>query len=232
MKSNIFRELLHYASYTEKKPRENIFTGSFAYLLAENKELLSVFAGEILRRYAVRYSKSRKPDIAFDSLRVFPQQSYPRRLKEIDRDKKGAVDRVDIVIRDEEKSFGILIENKIDAHISSSQSLRYSKHLGDYTTGGVLVFITKSGRDPIEGDFEYVQLRWADVYQILTRFLMRKRDEVTEFLVTNFLEYMKEEGMGAFEGFRKSEIGGALWAEYYEFHCRLVSLYSQKTENR
>jgi len=227
MKVNIFKSLLKYASYTKKKPRENIFTGAFAFLLTENKGLRVSFVRFLLRRYKEKYKKFKRPkEIPLISLSISSQTSH-RRISE-EESQKTKRDQIDIEISDENRKFGIFIENKIGAPLGKKQAEKYWKTLCDlYGENGILAFITESGTHQISPNIKYVQIKWSDVYDLFSKYVRQDKNIINHYLLKRFLEYMKEEGMASFEGFDRKEMIGNQWEVTYNLINKIKSILQE-----
>jgi hypothetical protein len=212
--ANIFKSLLKYASYTEKKPRENIFTGAFAFLLTENNGLRRSFIKYLLNEYKKKYPKFQIPTrISLEKLEVSPQASH-RRPRFVE---KAGKDIIDIEIGDIQKRFGIFIENKIGAPLGKRQAEKYWKTLYDlYGENGILAFITESGRHQLSP--------WSDVYDLFSKYVRQDKNIINHYLLKRFLEYMKEEGMASFEGFDRKEMIGNQWEVTYNLINKIKSI--------
>lgn len=222
MTANVFKELLKYASYTEKTPRENIFTGSFVFLLKENANLKNHFVTDLLRRYKQKYKGISLPNVSADDLTVLSQTSHFRRLGNIEINR----DQIDVEIGDEKNKFGVFIENKIGASLGVKQDVRYRRSLDKKYKNGILAFITLSGAQPIKEGIRHIQLRWADIYDIFKAFLKKETDKTSRYLLVNFLEYMKEENMSSFEGLTRNDPKGNQWLQSYVLQNKLETVLS------
>lgn len=230
MKANIFKSLLKYASYTKKKPRENIFTGSFAFLLSEHKGLRNSFVRFLIKRYRESHRRFRMTQgVNLKSLIVSPQSTYRRFSRE--ETSKMRRDQIDIEIGDSKKRFGIFIENKIGADLGYRQDKRYRITLDRQYDKGMLVFITMSGNRKISKNIEHIQVKWSDVYIWLSCHRKRiertnnvRKNVIKQYLMDKFLEYMEGENMASFIGFKKKEITGKQWVSTYVLASKIRTM--------
>ena len=79
--------------------------------------------------------------------------------------------KIDIEISDENRRFGIFIENKIGAPLGKKQAEKYWKTLCDiYGENGILSFITESGRHQISPNINMFKLngQMSTIYLVNT----------------------------------------------------------------
>ena len=186
MSESIFTKLKSYTPTAGRDAREDYLTELFSYML-NNVEGLKEGYVDFL------YSK----------------------LKEINNNKNEEITvetqvsirngRIDLLIQN--GSEGFICEHKVYSGLSDGQISKYVEGMKEYnpTKKYHTVLITASVMQHTQK--ADITLTWADIYEFLDSFKMNNTLQVIDdFLITQLLSYLKEQGLGRYESISYDEI--------------------------
>lgn len=209
---SIFSCLKHYAPSEGSDPKEDYFTQMIAWMLENMPGLAHAYVDLLCGKLHIQLNHSTEK-ISVDTQRV------------IDID--DGIGRIDLLIR-VGSSIGFVCEHKVNSELSENQIAKYMAHtdqLGNGRFYSVLVTLNAQQHKQEAN----VCLVWSDIYS----FILARQEEykdiytspVEEFLIGEFLRYMKENGMGPYEEIRPDMIYS--WFEAQKLGRSLNTLFSE-----
>ena len=179
MKQSIFSFLTSYVPTEKRESKEDYLTQMFAWILINVEGYVNEY---------VKFLCGKNPDIKCpDTLDINPSISTQEVLP---------VGRIDLLIRLNE-NISFICEHKVHSELSHNQIKKYmdNSHLlgsGDYYS--VLVtYSTIQHTQPAD-----VSLTWSDVCEF-TEKVVDKYEHEEAFILRQFIEFLKENGMGKAE---------------------------------
>lgn len=189
MSESIFTKLKSYTPTVGRDSKEDYLTELFSYML-NNVEGLKEAYVYFLHSHLTAYDK--EMDNKVEEITIETQVSV----------RNG---RIDLLIKN--GSEGFICEHKVYSGLSEGQIVKYLDGINEYdsTKKYHTVLITASVMQHTQK--VDVALTWADIYEFIDSFNENSNLEVIDdFLITQLLSYLKEQGLGKYESISYDEI--------------------------
>ncbi len=205
---SLFGYLKNYLPSEGRDPKEDYLTQMFAWLLENVPEVASTYVCYLYTKMGETCKNLEKEKITVSTQEVI----------HIAANQSG---RIDLVVWVGDGS-AFICEHKVNSDLSENQIEKYmdnSSQLGFREYHSVLVTSSSSQWT----QYADVRLTWGDIYSLFDEQLIKtgsfKENEVNCFLVQQFLEYLKENGMGGY-----TEIKPDIICSWYKASLLEVSL--------
>lgn len=185
MKSSIFTFIKSYTPSVDRDPKEDYLTQIFSWMLNNIKELDKKYCRYLL-------DKIGKSNIELNEEMISTETQI-----------SVTSGRIDMVISIYNK-IGFICEHKVWSNLSDNQITKYkqcSNELGNENYYTVLVTANKLQHTQ-EAD---IKLTWADIC-IFIESIINEYENEDEFVLSNFIIYLKEQGLWKYESISINEV--------------------------
>jgi hypothetical protein len=138
--------------------------------------------------------------------------------------------RIDIVMREEESSSIIFIENKVDSKERSGQIIRYLDNLEKKKNykRKCLIYLTKYYEDKSHiYDERFKHLRWYEIYKFLDE--IKPKDDSSNKIISDFKQFLKDKNMNTPTHFREEHL--TIIPKLFEIRSIMESSMADKPYN-
>ncbi len=205
---SLFTSLRKYRPREKNDPLENFVTEAFAWLLRKDSELGQYFIGRISERLT---SKGKGFTLRTDEVTWSTQENYDRVYPDMEARLSGMT---------------LVFEHKIHAPLHDNQLQSYRSFHERMGNKYRLILIT--GHHSQHAQDPDLALCWYDIYQLIESYIETKQSNGLTWIVKDFLQLLKTEGLGPLAPI--SHIGIWHYQEAIELRSQLESLIGRVSQ--